>query len=335
MPRAHGLRLRRRRVEHPDAHRGALVDERGIRAHRLPGAGQRDRLGEREAVLPDGEPAALQTRGGRRELRPQPWADLLAQRLEVAPRRKDLVVGALDLEAHPQVVGEPVRSQASAGTRTLRTSASTRVTSSRSGARRGSSRSSTCPTTSGTGTSGRRRSFGSPRSSAVSSSRRRAGTSHSNRSGRTAPRRRSGTCAVTPSSRRPRLEAVGQLELDLALAPGRRPAAPREPVRGRGVDEQLARVREEVRVRAARVAPPAVEVVTGDDARRAPARRRSRRGPGRRRGCRGGGRGPPAPRSPPAPSRWRRRSAWRVAQSRSTSALRMNSSRDITGSMRP
>ena len=266
MPAAHGLRLRRGRVEHPDAHRGALVDERGVRADRLPGAGQRDRLGEREAVLPGGEPAALQARGGRRELGPQPWADLLAQRLEVASRREDLVVGTLDLEAHPQVVGElgqvpGVRRHADVAHLGERPG---HVLEERRTARLE-------PLEHLPDDLGHR----DERPAQVLRQPAQQRGEQLAAQGGDEPLEPVGPHGAQEAQRdvrghavvgRPRLEAVGQLELDLALTPGRRPAAPREPVRGRGVDEQLPRVREEVRVRAARVAPPAVEVLAGHDA---------------------------------------------------------------------
>ena len=63
--------------------------------------------------------------------------------------------------------------------------------------------------------------------------------------------------------RRARLEAVGELELGLALQPGVR--APADVLGGRRVDQQLAREGQQVRPDLALVAPPAIEVRAGDD----------------------------------------------------------------------
>ena len=69
--------------------------------------------------------------------------------------------------------------------------------------------------------------------------------------------------------------------------------------------------------------------------RRARARRRRRRASPRRRRGRAAAPGSPAPRRRRAGRGSRRRSAWRVSQSPSTSACRMNSSRACSGSIRP
>ena len=158
----------------------------------------------RQALLRP-HPAALQAGGGRRQLRPQPRADLVAQRVQVAPGGEDLVVGRLrSAKRIRRWSGSSDRSHASGGTRTPRSSASARVDvleQGRAAAARGARAPPRRPRASARA-AGAGPSAGT-RSSAVSSSRRSAGTSHSKRSDRTVPSARSGTCAVTPSSGAP------------------------------------------------------------------------------------------------------------------------------------
>ena len=140
----------------------------------------------------------------------------------------------------------------------------------------------------------------------------------------------SGTWTVTPSCARARLEAVGQRQR--RARPGATPSGRR--ARGRARRRASSTSSSRVKVsrsgsRAARVASTSGRSARRRRRRPGSARRRSRTASRRRRGCRAGGRGPRAPRP--------RSSSCAVvgeeargasSQSPSTSAWRMNSSRD-------
>ena len=103
--RAHRGALGLRALEHAHADRLALVDERRVAADGLAGARQRDRARQR-ADRPRAQAVLLEARRRGGQLRAQPRARALAQRLEVIALGDHPPALVLDAEAHSQVGGQ-------------------------------------------------------------------------------------------------------------------------------------------------------------------------------------------------------------------------------------
>ena len=174
---------------------------------------------------------------------------------------------------------------------------------------------------------------GSARSPAPRAARAPASRSRRRRPGSAA---RAARATVTPSAARARLELVGQRQLQVRRARhGVRVVASRRPRRA-GVDQQLAGEGQQVRAARARAFFHHVSKCrAGHDVGRDPLRRRRRTASRRRPRCRAAGPGAPAPRPRRAAPGCRGRTGGGCRQSPSTSACRMNSSRDSSGSIRP
>ena len=181
----------------------ALVDERRIAAHGLPGAGQRD--GARQlADRPRRQAVRLEPARGARQLlaqsRPRPLAERRSGRCpRPRPRRARPRPGRSSAGGAAAARGRSRRRV----TRTPRSRPSSAATASAKRPLRGFSAACTSAATSGTGTSRRRASLGSERISAITSSSRNAGTSQSKPASRSCGSTFSGTCTVTPSCSAP------------------------------------------------------------------------------------------------------------------------------------
>ena len=153
------------------------------------------------------------------------------------------------------------------------------------------------------------------------------GTSQSKRSARSAPSTCSGTCTVTPSSSAPGLEAV--VEVERRGRPGATsPATPARRPHRSAAHQHVAREGQEVRVARRSSRHQRSKCARRHDVGGHPRVEERRTAPRRRRGCRAAARGARAPRPPRAARGSRATNACRVSQSPSTSARRMNSSRD-------
>ena len=321
-------------LEHPHADRVALVDERRVRAHGCAGPGQRDR---RAAACRSSTPSAPWRSSAAAAARSSArsrgrTASRSASRSLPSASTPPLVV--LDAERHAQVRRQPRRGPSAAAGRARRAAPrAARASASSSGAPRAARSAVEHARGDGLGHGHER----APQLLRQRADQRRhellaaaPGTSQSKPSGRSCEQRLERDVdghAVVRRARARSGSVSGSVEV--ALLP-RRPAAPRGSMRGRrGVATSSSRVNvSRSGLAAARVAPPAVEVRGRTRRRPGSARRRSRTAPRRRRGCRAGARGPRAPRPPRRSARLAAKNAWRVSQSPSTSAWRMNSSRD-------
>ena len=336
-PAPHGRVTLGRGREHPDVHALAAVDQPGVAGDHVPAAADPVLAGQR-ADRPGGQAGAFQVLPGRRELGAHLRGQLPAQRVQVGAGGQLGAVLVDHPEGHREVLGQPVQLPGLA--RDVHAAHPAQLPLQPVQQRlpgvgaAGLSVASTARAWSGAGANCRRSALGRVLISAVTSSSRSPGTCQVNGVGSTWCSAATGTSTVTPSLRWPGLERVVQRQREPARGHVVGVGGPVDGVGLRGAQHLLGEV-EQRPAAAARCASTSCRNAARTPPRPGSAARRRRPGSRssttrsrRRARC-----------SSSSTSASSSRLAWknrcRVSQSPSTSACRMNSSRDSSASIRP